>query len=182
MNDDDMEKYWEEFKNRRIYTELSVEILATIPDDKLEQAIMDYISTKATDYQTILSDVSNLSAGFQMMYSTWVLEGQVNNGGFNQFFFNSSGQFADMALRSLNLIGASDYYQILRRAIEIHELEKKNLMLQDLYKQGSLKAFSESYKLTHLGECDDAFYQLNDHLSELRINYIRSHPEDFVGK
>jgi hypothetical protein len=36
--------------------------------------------------------------------------------------------------------------------------------------------------LTHLGECDDAFYQLNDRLSELRISYIRSHPEDFVGK
>ena len=179
---DEMKRFLEEFKNRRVYSELSVEILQTIPDDKLEQAIIDYISTKIENYQTELSDVSNLPPGFQMVYSTWVLEGEVNNGGFNQFFFNPSGQFAEMALRSLELIGATDYSELVRRAIDTHQLEMQNPALQDLYEQATRKAFSESYKLSGLGDCDDAFYELNDRLSELRVSYVRSHPEDFVGK
>ena len=179
--DDDMDKFWEEFNNRQIYTELSVEILETIQDDKLEQAIVDYIFTKVTDEQTKFLDISNLSAGFQMLYSTWVLETQVNNGGFNQFFFNPSGQFAKMALQSLEYLGASDYYKVMRSAMDMQEREKEIPELQVLYQKGTLQAFSETYKLSHLDECDEAFYKLGDRLGELRINYVRSHPEEFVG-
>jgi hypothetical protein len=181
MDDDDMNKFWEEFNNRRIYTELSVEILETIPDDELEQAIVDYIFTKVTDEQTKFADISKLSVGFQMVYSTWVLETQVNNGGFNQFFFNPSGQFAMMALQSLEYMRASDYYEVMRRAMEMREREKEIPDLQALYQNGTLQAFSETYKLSRLDECDEAFYKLGDRLGELRINYVRSHPKEFVS-
>ena len=116
-----------------------------------------------------------------MIYSTFVLEGQVNNGGFNQFFVNSSGQFAEIAVLSCDLIGASDRAELIRKAIEIHEQEKGSAVLQSLYAQNTLEAFKQTYKLTKLGECDDAFYALNDHISELRLRYIRSHPEEFLG-
>ena len=176
-----VEKGLAEFENRKIYTQLSPEILAAIPDDKLDQAIIDYICTKITDYQSALADVSNMSPGFQMVYSTWALEGEVNNGGFNQFFDNPSSQFADMALRSLKMIDAPDYYEILQTAIKIYMQEKENPVLQKLYSQKTIKAFSKSYKLTSLSECDDPFYKLNGRLSVLRLQYIRSHPENFAG-
>src|SRR5262245_43693137 len=43
---DDIEKSIEEFRNRTIYRELNPEILASIPDDMLEQAVIDYVVVK----------------------------------------------------------------------------------------------------------------------------------------
>ena len=176
----ELERRIEEFRNRPIYEDLSLEILATIPDDKVEQAIIDYIHTKILDYDKAFAIVSNLSDGFQLIYSTWILAGEVGNGGFNQFFFNPSGQFADMALRSLKLIGATEYFNILQKAIEIHEREKENSVLQDLYSQQTIPSFFKTYEYTSLTDCDDAFSILDNRLSELRIHYIRSNPELFV--
>lgn len=175
------EKLMDEFWNRTIYKELSFEILATIPDDKIELAILDYIDTKISDYRTRFAVISNMSKGFQIVYSTLTLESQVENGGFNQFFFNPSGQYTDMALRSLKMLGADDYYEILQKAIEIHLKEKENPELQNLYSQRTLEAFSKSYKLTTLGKCDEEFYSLGERLREIRLKFIRSNPHLFVG-
>ena len=46
-----------------------------------------------------------------------LLESQVNNGGFNQFFFNSSGESAEPILASLKIIGAMATHGIMQRAI-----------------------------------------------------------------
>jgi Domain of unknown function (DUF4375) len=47
--------------------------------------------------------------------------------------------------------------------------------------EGTLEAFSESYKHTRLGELDKEFYALAESLSQTRISYIRSHPSEFVS-
>ncbi|HXV08334.1 MAG TPA: hypothetical protein VD791_09915, partial [Burkholderiales bacterium] len=39
----------EEFKNRDIYKQLTPEVLAAIPDHKLEQAVVDYVHGKIGD-------------------------------------------------------------------------------------------------------------------------------------
>lgn len=178
---DELRKSIDEFKKRKIYNQLTEEIISTIPDDKIEQAIIDYIFTKITDFSHSLAIVSNMSQGFQIIYSTWILEGEVNNGGFNQYFFNSSGQFADMALRSLKNLGVYDHYAILKRAISIHIDERENQTLQSLYSQKTIEAFFESYKFSSLEECDNAFYKLETNLSAIRIQYIRAHSSEFVG-
>lgn len=175
------EKLMDEFWNRIIYKELSVEILATIPDDKIELVILDYIDSKVSDYRVRFDVISSMPEGFQMVHSTTALETQVNNGGFNQFFYNPSGQYAEMALRSLKLIDATEYYEILQKAIETYMKEKENPELQNLYSQRILEGFSESYKLTSLSEWDEKFYALGERLGQLRIDFIRSKPELFVG-
>jgi len=175
------EKLMDEFWNRIIYKELSLEILAAIPDDKIELAILDYIDTKISDYRVSFDVISSMPEGFQMVHSTTALETQVNNGGFNQYFYNPSGQYAEMALRSLKLIGATEYYEILQKAIETYMKEKENPELQNLYSQRTLEGFSESYKLTSLSEWDEKFYTLGERLGQLRIDFIRSKPQLFVG-
>ena len=175
------EKLMDEFWNRIIHKELSLELLVAIPDDKIELAILDYIDTKISDYRLRFDAISSMSEGFQMVHSTMALETQVNNGGFNQFFYNSSGQYAEMALRSLKLIGATEYYEILQKAIETYMKEKENAELQNLYSQRTLEGFSESYKLTSLSEWDEKFYALGGRLGQLRVDFIRLNPQLFVG-
>jgi hypothetical protein len=181
MDNIDIRKSVNDFINRQIYKHLSPEILASIPDDKLEQAVVDYVTTKLSEPRNTLADVSILPTGFQIVYSTWVLEGEVNNGGFNQFFVNSSGQFADMALLSLKKLGALQHYVLLEKAIVIHDREKKSLPLRFLYSLRTLQAFLATYKYSSLDKCDEQFYELGDSLSKLRIQYIRANPGEFVG-
>jgi hypothetical protein len=172
----------DDYLKRQIHGKLTVKIIKSTPDDQLEQVILDYIQTKIPDEGSEFSTVVNMSPGFQMMYSTSLLESEVNNGGFNQFFINSSGEFAEMALASLKLLGATDYYSVLQKAIEIFRAEKQDARLQDLYSQRTAQAFSESYQETKLGQCDKGFYDLGDRLSELRVQYVRAHPKDFAGR
>lgn len=44
------------------------------------------------------------------------LEGEVNNGGFDQFFFNSAGNEAAQIIQALEAVGASKTAAIVRRA------------------------------------------------------------------
>ncbi|HEX5413602.1 MAG TPA: DMP19 family protein [Terriglobia bacterium] len=44
------------------------------------------------------------------------LEAEVNNGGFDQFFYNSTGDNTEEAIQALEAIGASSMAEILRRA------------------------------------------------------------------
>ena len=180
--DEILERMMNEINNRPIYEELSAEILRTIPDDKLEQAVIDNVHTKITDYRAELAIVSNLSAGLQMVYSTCRLEHEVRNGGFNQFFYNSSRQFTEMALKSLRLLGTTEYVEILEKAIAIHIQEtNNNPSLNELYAKRTIEDFFATYELSSLDKCDDEFYALGHQLSEMRIKYIRSHTQEFIS-
>ena len=177
---DDMQKSMEEFRNRTIYYELNAEILAGIPDDKLEQAVIDYVEIKIGDrYDQEKAIVGGLSPGFMTVYATWGLEAEVNNGGFNQYFWNSTGEFAEEALAGFRAIEAPAHATLVSRAIEVER--QVHDRIQELKARGMLEAFSESYKSNPLNELDDQFYALKEDISTLRIAFIRARPELFVG-
>ena len=170
----------DEFKNRKIYKILTSEILDSISDDKLEQAIMDNIDTKFQDgEQYTLDKISKLTNGQQAVFSTWWLEAEVNNGGFNQFYFNSSGQFAEMAENGFMTIGAQKFSQLTKRANKIYSENKERLAEFD---DGTMESFSESYKDNPLNDLDTEFYNLYDSekIGELRIKYIRENKNEFI--
>lgn len=55
----------------------------------------------------------------QNFASVRMLIDQVNNGGFDQYFFNSSGNYAADARHGLNVIGARHTEKLLRRAMTL---------------------------------------------------------------
>jgi hypothetical protein len=62
-------RWFEEFKNRTIYTELNSEIIKGIPDANLPQAIIDFIGCKIDqDWENDLHKVPSLSPGFSAVY------------------------------------------------------------------------------------------------------------------
>jgi hypothetical protein len=182
MNSFDISKSVEEFKNRTIYKEFTPEILAGIPDHQLEQAIIDFIDAKHPGKLASFIDIEKMSTGFQIIFSTRMLQNEVNNGGFNQFFTNPSGQFADMALRSLENLNAMELYRVVENAKAIQALERKHLLLRLLhFMKKSKKAFIATYRFSSLGKCDEEFYKSEENLSEKRIHYIRGHINEFIG-
>ncbi len=175
-----IEKSFDEFNNRKIYKRLTTEIIESIPDDKLEQAIMDNIDTnfkKGEPYT--LDKISKLTKGRQAVFSTWWLEAEVNNGGFNQFYFNSSGQFAEMAVSGLKAIGAEKFSKLTSKANKIYNENKERL---EEFDDGTMESFSESYKDNPLNDLDTEFYKLyeSEPIGDLRITYIRNNTSEFT--
>jgi hypothetical protein len=173
-----------EFMNRPIYSTLTLQILDSIPNDKLEQTIIDNIYAKIDDkdlYKRNYSTITSLSEGRQAIFATWGLEAEVNNGGFNQYFFNfsTSGQFAEEARDGFKLIGAYKYSELTQKAIVLFLKNAKQL---SKFNDGSFESFSKSYENNPLNDLDTKFYDLSkiENLSELRIKYIRAHRLEFI--
>lgn len=62
-------------------------------------------------------DVAALSPAAKLIYFAQVLDGEVMNGGFHQFFSNGSGRYAHEALFALRELGAPRAVALLQRAI-----------------------------------------------------------------
>jgi len=174
-----LENSIEAFKNRKIYTELTLQILDSVHDDNLEQTIIDNLFSKQDSISSSeknYSIIKSLSTGRQAIFATWGLEAEVNNGGFNQYFYNfsSSGQYAEEARDGFALIGANKHANLTQRAIDSY---MKNIKYFEKFKDGTLESFSKSYDNNPLDKFDKEFYALDsvEHLSKLRIDYIRKH-------
>ena len=177
----DLAKSMETFKNRKIYKRLTPEILASIPDDKLEQAIIDYVYEKvARRHDQEVQIIKGMSDGLRATHATWVAEAEVNNGGFNQFFWNSSREYAAEAVAGFTLFELPALARLMQRAIIVNQEEAARL--EKFKERGSLKAFSESYKENPINDLDKQFYEAAKNLSATRIAFIRKHPDLFVGE
>jgi hypothetical protein len=168
-------------RNRRIYRRLDIAILRAIPDADLEMAIVDYVGTKLKDnYDRDVEIVGALAAGVRATYLTWVVVAEVQNGGFNQYYFNTDGKFASEAVIGFEYFGARELAALMMEANSIRASEAAEMAK---YKeQGTWQAFEESYKRTDLNHLDARLYELYKSLSPMRIARIREMPEEFAGE
>lgn len=178
-----MSAAFEEFKNRKIYNVLTQEILDSISDNNLVQTVFDNI------YQIIEADtsgvsefekVSKLSNGQKAVFTSWVVEAEVNNGGFNQFYFNSSGEYANLAVLGFETIGAYKYAELMKNANKLFAEIKPDL---EKFDDGTLEGFSASYENNPLDSLDTEFYKLSEHegLISLMQKYIRKNSGEFIA-
>jgi hypothetical protein len=169
----------EAFRNRRRYSLLDLPTLRSIPDSVLDQAVIDYILSALDKTMPNTRDaVAALGEGFLTVYCTWIAEVEVGNGGFNQFFWNTSEQCASDLPRALRTIGALRAAEIAQAALLIaHEETVRRNTVRD---KTNLQAFSDSYQTTDLGILDSDFWQEAREFSNLRVKYIRQNEGLFV--
>ena len=77
-------------------------------------------------YNCLIERVHNTADGFgglseaeKLYWAVALLRNEINNGGFHQYFFNSSGSYYDYAEKGLVAVGAVQTLDLLRRAKEI---------------------------------------------------------------
>jgi hypothetical protein len=148
----------ESYNNRPIYKELKVENINTISDKNLLQAVFDNLSEKLPqDYEKEYETVMSWNESRKAIYVIWALEAEVNNGGFNQFYFNSSGQFYKELPKALRLVGANGFADLTLRANNLFEKENEKITK---HQDGTLEGFSKSYEDNPLNKLDSEFYEL----------------------
>ena len=180
--DAQISKSTEDFKNRPIHRKLTSEIIDTTSDVNLLQTVFDNLTEKyARDDQKEFQTVTSWNKPRQAIYIIWALEAEVNNGGFNQFYFNSSGQYAGLVPEALRLVGATKFADLVTRANAVYEKEKEKIKK---HQDETLEGFSKSYQDNPLNKFDDEFYALYDeeNLQQLQIDFVRKNKQFFIDK
>jgi hypothetical protein len=104
------------------------------------------------------------------------LEREVNNGGFSQYFINTSGDNAHETVLSLKAIGADKTANILQKAID--QFPSKTVP-KDRDKRTKMVEEIEETAEAVWSDLDQKFYEYEDDLNTLNIEYVRKHKEFF---
>lgn len=98
------------------------------------------------------------------------LEGEVNNGGFHQYFYNSAGDRTVETIQALEIVGARAMADIVKGAAQKFPFgmpPKNRFERQDIL----LEAFPST---SAFRELDEAFYKYPDNLAALITKYKSS--------
>lgn len=162
---DDYFQKQEKFKN------LKKGELTSLPDSDLRAAVMSWMWGKFDkDWTNQYEIIKALPKPCQDVYACCTVVDEINNGGLNQLFFNSTGQFAVMAQEGFRALGNDNLCSIIRNAIEIYE---KNKEMLEKYNDGTLESFSESYNENVFNKLDDEFSDEEPGFDSLLEVYIR---------
>lgn len=122
-------------------------------------------------------NISVLTPEEKTVYIVDSFQSEVNNGGFSQYLFNSSGTFVGELAASLSAIGANRTIEIYKKALEKLPLElpaddgQRNTLLEELITEDISEVFAS---------CDQQFYEYPDNLDELIYQFIMNNKSCFI--
>lgn len=120
--------------------------------------------------------VDKLSEPQKQFWYNQNIEREVNNGGFNQYFINSSGDFAHENVLSLKTIGANKTADILQQAIDQFpdkQVPKNRNDRIKIIEQIDEKARKSWNQLTQ------KFLEYKDNLNILNMNFVKANKDQF---
>jgi hypothetical protein len=119
-----------------------------------------------------------LTAAEKVFVSIWELESEVNNGGFDQYFLNSSGDNARYCVSALEKIGAMNFAALVKQANSV--FENGEPPADPGIRQPQVVKFSDEQK-KFLGELDQKFFKYPDNLTDLLFDFVTKNRVDIRG-
>ena len=109
----------------------------------------------------------------------WWMDGEVYNGGFNQFLSNYTGRHVPDALSALNRICAFEIESILKEVIAL--LGADTYPIDDALRNDILDTFNEKSN-EKLGKLSREFCQKSEAMWALLFKYFKKHKEEYLIK
>ena len=121
--------------------------------------------------------IAALTAEERTFYIVTMLEAEVNNGGFEQYLYNSSGNFANELVAALRSIGADATADIYQKALDALGCELPSN--RDAREEVLARVLTDDVS-DILDECDSVFYQYPDNIEALSYQFIIKNKSYFV--
>ena len=160
-----------EFRPPPTIDRLLPEAVAAIADTDLEHALIAYVTAHAAIKGDRPSHLANWPLAIQVWYVAWVLDAEVLNGGFNQFFFNRPEWLVSAAPAALTAVGAPDAAKLIARARAL--LDSHASTLEAAREAGTLEAFADTYLQQPFAELDRLYSEGAEQWRSTRIQYLR---------
>lgn len=144
--------------------------------NEMNRRLVELADSSETRFLRI--DYNALSLPEQVFRTVWELEAEVNNGGFYQYFWNSSGELVPYVVEALTAIGAAAAVAIVKRAIEVVGLHIS--WDDEPTRRRSLDGLAPE-AVEHLEELDQTFFSYPDDLTTLLYRYVSQHRAEIRG-
>lgn len=172
-----MKNFFEFLIKRNQYEELKTDELSGINDSELKEAVMSWMWGKVDgNWENQYEIITSLSEPCQYVYACYTVMDELENGGFEQVFYNSSREFVLMAREGFENLGSEAYRSMMDKAITIYE---ENKVLYESYRDGTVEGFSNLYKEKLFDGLDTEFLDGREKFYELAVAYIREHESLF---
>lgn len=118
-------------------------------------------------------DYDQLSFPERVFVLIWELESEVNNGGFHQYFLNSTGARAPHIVEALKAVGAVQTAALVQEAIA----QVGSIPWSDATARKAIMNALSSDVIEKLNKLDQSFYAYPNDLTELLYRYVDKHRE-----
>lgn len=143
-------------------------------DNKNDSIIaLDNFISDLCDYG---DSVDKLTDPQKQFFYNQSLEREINNGGFNQYFVNSSGDFAHETISSLKAIGANKTADILQEAI--NQFPDKKVPKDRDTRIETVEQIQDNAQEVWEG-LDQIFFEYQDDLNSLNLDFVKKHKDNF---
>ncbi len=146
-----------------------------LSNERTDMAIME-IDEQLNEISDFGENLNVLNPSQQVVIIIENLEREINNGGFNQFYFNSSGNYANETIEYLKIIGANKTSEIVEKAN--NEWENGIVLKNRNERQKTLKNIEKKADLVWK-QCDTEFNEYQDDITGLLIEFIKKNRKDF---
>jgi Domain of unknown function (DUF4375) len=120
--------------------------------------------------------VAEATVGQRVVYALLSVDAEVNNGGFEQFFFNSSGALMDEAIEGADRIDAPRHVAILQEAAGVFP---DGIVPEDREERWTALDGLSDEQLEKLSALDDRWFALDRELERRMLAYVEANPEEF---
>jgi hypothetical protein len=121
---------------------------------------------------------AELSTPQQVFLRVWAVKGEVDNGGFEQFFFNSAGDRAPQTIEALREIGAHSTARVVEQACTLLG-SKGPPPISEAPQAALAKIYPRAEAIwTRL---EDEFYSDPDRLDRKLVEYVIENKDHFPG-
>ena len=121
--------------------------------------------------------ISELSISQQTIYYISGVTMEVNNGGFDQYYFNSSGNYAKEAVDAFRRIGSDDIADLVASA---NARFTDGVVSKDRYQRQDDMNLLEDQGKRDWNDLDNKFYEIQAPVDSLCIKYILTNLTDFL--
>jgi hypothetical protein len=121
-------------------------------------------------FEEAISRKKNISDTERTILAVEALEREVNNGGYDQFFTNSSNEFAPIIVEALKRVGCARTAEITQKAIDALGIsggitrEAVESAMED----------EDQQRTERLSECDDLYYEGEEPIAERLFAFIKN--------
>jgi hypothetical protein len=141
---------------------------------KKSEILIDLSESKKTKYGK--EDFALQSRPQRVFSAIWKVEGEVNNGGFSQYFANDAGESTSFIVEALEIVAAPKMAGICKRAIAAAfptGLPRSPESIGEITDN-----FSDEI-LAELNGLDHEYFGCPEELTDLLFEFVSKHPEEF---
>ena len=167
------EKYWKKYKG------ISKELANEIPAERLYEVVDNYVAwIIGNSYDTEMDKkLQKLPLAIKYAYLVYTYECEINNGGFDQFYFNSIGYEVFEIQKGLEFFGLINNKMLLDKSLE---LLKQKIDIKNYYELSSKQELPTEDFEEEFNELNSQFYDYPEKIEEIINEYLNKHREDLI--